>query len=116
MWGTDMSKPKLFPYVVYYRDQTFQTINITKADYELIAHDLDCGAKFTKISIGSLGLEDIRSIFERIEPTEKVEEQQPQEDDEDYPHLSLEDQAWLWEQKQLQEAAKKKQNTEVDYS
>lgn len=111
-----MSKAKQFPYVIYYRDQTFQTINITKADFDEIASALTAGHPFANLSIGLLGLADMRSLFERIEPTGKPEEEEQPVDEEIYPGLSLEEQAYIWEQKQIEESFKKKQNTEVDYS
>jgi len=117
-----MAKPKLYPYVVYYVDQTFQTIDMTKADFDSICLALAAGTDFVKISIGIQGLRDVRSIYERIDPKEVEEEtkEQPAIPEINYagfPNMSVQEEAWLQSHLANEEAQlkRKKAKAEVDY-
>lgn len=95
------------PYVVYYCDQTFQTINLTKADYEAIVEAMVAGKPVAALSIGVMRLADIRSLFERIEPPKADEKTEAP----DYEGMTMEEAAYLWEETAKIEALKQKQRS-----
>lgn len=110
MWGIEMARElKKYPYVLYYRTGDYQTLDLLKSDITKIEEALVMGTLFASISVGILWLTDFRSILERIDPPaveEKIEEEVV------YPSMSLEDQAYLYDELQKEMMAKKK---EADY-
>jgi hypothetical protein len=110
MWGIDMGRElKKHPYVLYYNDATFQTIDLLTSDVKKIETAMVKGERFAAISIGILWLTEFRSLLERIDPPVVVEEKK---EEPVYPGMSLEDEAYLNELIAKERAANKK---EVDY-
>lgn len=89
-----MTKPKSYDYIVYFKDQTYQTFSLTRADVDAIGEAMDSRRTqaVAKLSIGYINTQDIRSIVEHKAPATST----PVESEEDlHPTLSLEDQAYI---------------------
>jgi hypothetical protein len=69
------------PHTFLYTDGSYITYELTREDFEQIEQKLIEGKPFASISIGIVGLKDIRSIIEQKE----VEEQQLELDENGNP-------------------------------
>jgi hypothetical protein len=96
-----MATPKKrYRYTFLYTDQTYLTYELTKEDFEktqyALCYDTNKGEiKFVAVSIGIIGLDNIRSIIEQKEE----EEQQPELDEDgnsvELPVLDQESYNWI---------------------
>jgi hypothetical protein len=87
-----MATPKKkYKYTIFYTDGAYMTFELTREDYNDIAHALVHGKMFATVSIGTLGLKDVRSIVEQKEEEEQ-EQEQPQDTN---PPLDQESQDWI---------------------
>lgn len=68
------SPKKRYRYTFIYTDQTYITYDLTKDDLEAIEDQLFEGRPFASITIGIVGLKDIRSIIEQKEPEIELDE------------------------------------------
>lgn len=107
------TRAKKYSYVVYYKDQTYQTIDITRSDFEELKRAKVAGGDVANLSIGFMETVDIRSVFERIDPpkSDKKEDiiaELP-------PNMSLEAEAFYYgEIQRMRAEERKRQNQEVD--
>lgn len=106
-----MAKPKSYPYVVYYKDQTYQTIMLTKKDFEEVCNAIE-QSRPVKITIGIMQTFDIRSVLERIDPP--MAESQEELKSELPPTMTMEEMAYYYENLQA-ERERQNRRKDVDY-
>ena len=89
-----MATPKKrYSYTILYTDGTYITYELTRDDMEKIEEQLFADRSFASISIGIIGLKDIRSIIEQKEVEE--EQQELEKPLENLPVLDQESYEWL---------------------
>jgi hypothetical protein len=82
-------------YTILYTDGTYLTYDLTKEDFESVKAALCHGEewKYVAVSIGIIGMENVRSIIEQKE--EELEEETPTDTN---PPLDQESYNWIKEQ------------------
>ena len=79
------------PYTFWYTDGTYMIYEITREDFAEVDLSLKMSKPFATISVGIVGLRDIRAVIEQKE--EEQEEQQPSQDT--LPVLDQESYNWI---------------------
>ena len=91
-----MATPKKrYKYTIFYNDGTYMTFELTREDYAYVEAGL-CGTddqRYAAISIGVIGLGNIKAIIEQKE--EELEEEAPTDTN---PPLDQESYNWIKEQ------------------
>jgi tRNA(Glu) U13 pseudouridine synthase TruD len=85
-------------YAIIREDNTFVVYTLTKSDYTKLGESLACDAKFVELSVGFLGLKDVRAVIKQKPETKKVEKEKPKQPDSGYPEMDAVSLAWLKQQ------------------
>ena len=67
---------KRYSYTAVYTDGSYITYELTREDLSNIEQQLFAGQNFASISLGIIGLKDIRSIIEQKEQEQQEEQEQ----------------------------------------
>jgi hypothetical protein len=99
-----MPSPKYIKkdYAVIREDNTFVVYTLTNADYTELGESLACDAKFAELSVGLLGLKDIRAVIEQ-KPEKKTEKKEVKPLESGLPDMDIQGLEWLKEQKRQME-------------
>jgi hypothetical protein len=85
-------------YAIIREDNTFVVYTLTNQDYKKLGESLACDAKFVELSVGFLGLKDVRAVIEQKPEPKKVEKEKPKQPDSGYPEMDAVSLAWLKQQ------------------
>lgn len=71
----------MLAYAIYYSDGSYLIYELTEKDYQAVEKGLIQGIAYVRISLGILGLEDVRSVIEqRPKPVEELKASEPLSD------------------------------------
>lgn len=91
-----MATPKKkYQYTIFYNDGTYMTFELTKEDFNHIEVGLTQAQGFAPVSIGIIGLSNIKAVIEQKDAEPEVEEETQGDT---LPPLDQESYNWIKEQ------------------